>query len=194
MADFSGHLLLRAAVREDGRTALAEQSFRAPYHLSKPYWDAEARVLLVQVVNPTAGILSGDRSKILATEAPEISSLLSSYDAQRKAQGELQPRGGGRSAYLNEQPYKEAGDVNKLIERARPEAAKNLTQTSEAQSYLGQAEQGLALSDVQSSLQFLLGKAGIQLDSAKLQGEQGAAMGQAAGSTAAQLVMMAAAA
>ena len=61
MADFSGHLLLRAAVREDGRTALAEQSFRAPYHLSKPYWDAEARVLLVQVVNPTAGILSGDR-------------------------------------------------------------------------------------------------------------------------------------
>ena len=53
--------MLRAAGREDGRTALAEQSFRAPYHLSKPYWDADARVLLVQVVNPTAGILSGDR-------------------------------------------------------------------------------------------------------------------------------------
>ncbi len=61
MADFSGHLSLRAARRAHGRTVLDAQSFRAPYHLSKPYWDAEARVLLVQVVNPTAGILSGDR-------------------------------------------------------------------------------------------------------------------------------------
>ena len=61
MAEFSGHLLLRAAARANGRTALAAQSFRAPYHLSKPYWDADARVLLVQVVNPTAGILAGDR-------------------------------------------------------------------------------------------------------------------------------------
>jgi urease accessory protein len=61
MAEFSGHLLLRAAARADGRTVLAGQSFRAPYHLSKPYWDADAQALLVQVVNPTAGILSGDR-------------------------------------------------------------------------------------------------------------------------------------
>ncbi len=61
MAEFSGHLSLRAAARADGRTTLAAQSFRAPYHLSKPYWDAETRTLLVQVVNPTAGILSGDR-------------------------------------------------------------------------------------------------------------------------------------
>lgn len=61
MAEFSGHLLLRAERRDDGRTVLAEQSFRAPFHLSKPYWDAEAKALLVQVVNPTAGILAGDR-------------------------------------------------------------------------------------------------------------------------------------
>lgn len=61
MAEFSGHLSLRAAARGNGRTALAAQSFRAPYHLSKPYWDADTGVLLVQVVNPTAGILSGDR-------------------------------------------------------------------------------------------------------------------------------------
>jgi len=57
---FSGHLHLVAARREDGQTAIAEQSFRAPFHLSKPYWDGEAGVLQVQVVNPTAGILEGD--------------------------------------------------------------------------------------------------------------------------------------
>jgi len=57
---FAGHLHLRAAARADGRTILAAQSFRAPFHLSKPYWDPEAGVLIVQVVNPTAGILAGD--------------------------------------------------------------------------------------------------------------------------------------
>ncbi len=61
MAEFRGHLSLHAAARGNGRTVLAAQSFRAPFHLSKPYWDPDARALLVQVVNPTAGILSGDR-------------------------------------------------------------------------------------------------------------------------------------
>jgi urease accessory protein len=60
MNTFAGHLQLRAETRSDGRTKLAAQSFRAPFHVSKPYWDAEASVLLTQVVNPTAGILSGD--------------------------------------------------------------------------------------------------------------------------------------
>src|SRR6188768_2067781 len=60
MTTLSGHLRLQAAARPDGRTVLASQSFRAPYHISKPYWDADARALLVQVVNPTAGILEGD--------------------------------------------------------------------------------------------------------------------------------------
>jgi urease accessory protein len=61
VSTFHGHLQLRAATRAHGRTVLAAQSFRAPFHLSKPYWDADPRVLVTQVVNPTAGILAGDR-------------------------------------------------------------------------------------------------------------------------------------
>ena len=76
MAGFSGHLALRAATGVHGRTVLAAQSFRAPYHLSKPYWDADTRTLIAQVVNPTAGILAGDQleSGILADEgaAPHV--------------------------------------------------------------------------------------------------------------------------
>jgi urease accessory protein len=56
-----GHLRLRAVRATDGSTALSDQSFRAPFHLSKPNWDPEAEVLHAQVVNPTAGILEGDR-------------------------------------------------------------------------------------------------------------------------------------
>jgi urease accessory protein len=56
-----GHLHLRAVRTADGCTALSAQSFRAPFHLSKPNWDPQAEVLHAQVVNPTAGILEGDR-------------------------------------------------------------------------------------------------------------------------------------
>jgi urease accessory protein len=83
MAEFSGNLHLRAEARADGRTVLAAQSFRAPYHLSKPYWDEEARTLLVQVVNPTAGILSGDRLESEIVVAPGASLLVTAPSASR---------------------------------------------------------------------------------------------------------------
>lgn len=61
-AALRGHLHLGAAARAGGETYLARQSFRAPFHLSKPYWDG--RVLQVQLVNSTAGILAGDELEL----------------------------------------------------------------------------------------------------------------------------------
>ncbi len=58
MHHLSGHLELTCAVDDRGRSYLSRQSFRAPFHLSKPYWDGHA--LVVQIANPTAGIFSGD--------------------------------------------------------------------------------------------------------------------------------------
>lgn len=83
MARFSGHLSLLAAVREHGRTVLAAQSFRAPFHISKPYWDADARALLVQVVNPTAGILAGDRLESEIAVQREAALLVTTPSASR---------------------------------------------------------------------------------------------------------------
>jgi urease accessory protein len=84
MADFHGNLSLRAAARpDDGVTTLAAQSVRAPYHLSKSYWDADSRTLLVQVVNPTAGILSGDRLESSVTVDPGAALLLTTPSASR---------------------------------------------------------------------------------------------------------------
>lgn len=53
-----GHLHIACARRSDGVPYLREQSFRAPMHLSKPHVDAEA--LVVNLVNPTAGIFDND--------------------------------------------------------------------------------------------------------------------------------------
>src|SRR5918993_570008 len=83
MAEFSGHLSLLAATRAHGRTVLAAQSFRAPFHISKPYWDADARTLLVQVVNPTAGILSGDRLESEVTVQRDAALLVTTPSASR---------------------------------------------------------------------------------------------------------------
>lgn len=55
----AGHLHLVCAADERGRSFIREQSFCAPIHLSKPHEDEG--VLVVNVVNPTAGLLSGDR-------------------------------------------------------------------------------------------------------------------------------------
>ncbi len=62
MAELDGHLELRATASADGCTGLSHQSFRAPFHLSKPY--AHDEVLQVQIVNPTAGMLEGDRLRV----------------------------------------------------------------------------------------------------------------------------------
>ena len=83
MADFHGQLSLRAEHRPDSATAIGAQSFRAPYHISKPYWDADTRTLLVQVVNPTAGILSGDRLDSAVEVASGAALLLTTPSASR---------------------------------------------------------------------------------------------------------------
>jgi urease accessory protein len=80
---FSGHLSLSAAIGARGRTVLAAQSFRAPFHLSKPYWDEDARTLLVQVVNPTAGILAGDRLESEIAVQGDASLLVTTPSASR---------------------------------------------------------------------------------------------------------------
>jgi urease accessory protein len=54
-----GHLELVCGLDAAGSSSLRRQSFCAPVHLSKPHLDAG--VLVVNVVNPTAGLLAGDR-------------------------------------------------------------------------------------------------------------------------------------
>jgi urease accessory protein len=83
MNSLDGHLHLRAVAGTDGVTALVEQRFRVPFHLSKPNWDPEARVLHAQVVNPTAGILEGDRLESTVRVDDGAALLLTTPSASR---------------------------------------------------------------------------------------------------------------
>ncbi|HEU5079334.1 MAG TPA: urease accessory protein UreD [Opitutaceae bacterium] len=81
MSEFAGHLALRAERRADDRTIIAAQAFQAPFHLSKPYWDGAT--LIVQVVNPTAGILAGDTLKSEIAVASGAALLVTTPSASR---------------------------------------------------------------------------------------------------------------
>lgn len=58
-----GHLDLEALPGRGGVSCLGRQSFSAPFHVGKGYADEDG-VLRVQVVNPTAGMLEGDRMRL----------------------------------------------------------------------------------------------------------------------------------
>ncbi len=76
-----GHLDILCATDSSGKSILRHQSFRAPIHLSKPHWDQGALVL--NVVNPTAGLLADDRITMRAKVEPGARLLLTSPSASR---------------------------------------------------------------------------------------------------------------
>jgi len=104
--------------------------------------------LLAQPAKYYSDILSGDRQKMLEAQAPEVSNIMSGYNAARKAGSEFTPRGGGRVQSLEEAPYKEAGDVTRLLEQSRPGAAQALTQISGLLSDLGISELGIGTQEL----------------------------------------------
>jgi urease accessory protein len=57
----SGHLQLRCDVGADGAPYLSEQSFEVPIHLSKAHLSDDGKILVLTVVNPTAGFFDGDK-------------------------------------------------------------------------------------------------------------------------------------
>lgn len=77
----SGHLDLVCAPDTRGVSVLRHQSFRAPMHLSKPHHDADT--LVVNIVNPTAGLLEGDRVECRVAVESGARLLLTTPSASR---------------------------------------------------------------------------------------------------------------
>ena len=79
-----GHLNLVCAADSEGKTYVHRQSFRAPVHLSKPHLDEG--VLVVNIVNPTAGLLAGDRIAFDVSVERDARVLLTAPSASRAHQ------------------------------------------------------------------------------------------------------------
>lgn len=105
-------------------------------------------------------ILNGDRNAALAQEAPDVRSILSQYDGARQALSEFAPRGGGRASGGSNLAFKQAGDINALLQRARPQASANLTNIGQILSSLGLSQEQLGLTGENYAAQDLLGRRG----------------------------------
>ncbi len=76
-----GHLRLVCSADENGRSFLREQSVAVPMHLSKPFWDHG--VLVVNVINPTAGLLAGDFVEVMVSVESGAKLVLTTPSATR---------------------------------------------------------------------------------------------------------------
>lgn len=81
------------------------------------------------VLNYWSSILSGDRGKMTAAMAPEISRIGEGYKAAGETSAALNPRGGPNASFLSELPWSQQRDVTSLLQTARPAAATNLFNT-----------------------------------------------------------------
>ncbi|MES2594639.1 MAG: urease accessory protein UreD [Verrucomicrobiota bacterium] len=77
----NGHLHLIGSRYDSGHTYLRQQSFRAPLHISKPHEDAGC--LVVNIVNPTAGIFDGDAIELTAEAETGAALVLTTPSASR---------------------------------------------------------------------------------------------------------------
>lgn len=76
-----GHLRAVAGVDSGGVTCLRDQSFCAPFHLSKPHHEAGA--LVINLVSPTAGLFDGDEVDLSLTVEPGARAVLTTPSACR---------------------------------------------------------------------------------------------------------------
>ena len=98
----TGNLHLVCASNPARGTWLAAQSFCAPIHLSKSYWDGQ--MLLVNVINQTAGVFGGDRitmhvvvesgARVLLT-SPSAARFHASHGREARLEQAIEIRAGG---------------------------------------------------------------------------------------------------
>jgi len=69
-------------------------------------------------------ILSGNKSQMESAIAPEKSDILSQYRARRRSMAASSPRSGGTNEAVANSEFAEAGDVASLLQKLRPQAAK----------------------------------------------------------------------
>lgn len=133
-------------------------------------------------------LLSGDPRAMTEAIAPEAGMIVSQYDAARRAVSTQAPRGGARSTTLAELPFRQATDINTLLQSLRPEAAKQVTSIADLLSKYGLAETGLGQSQLAMAIQGLLTRRGQNVQESEAQQRMIGDLGQGIGAIIAALI------
>ena len=120
-----GHLHLTAALNDMGGTCLRDLSFSAPLHVSKPHEDAGA--LVVNIVNPTAGLFDGDEIECSVNVGNGAHLVLTTPSANRVYRARSD-----RSAMVNQRFHVAAGGFMEFYpELLIPQAGARYQQNTE---------------------------------------------------------------
>lgn len=82
----------------------------------------QAESILPNVGNFLNTLVSGDTNAIMGLLQPQISSLSQQYAQAETASAEFAPRGGGRTAAVEEAPFQEANQISTLVNTERQNA------------------------------------------------------------------------
>ena len=105
-------------------------------------------------------ILSGDKSKMEQAIAPEKEDILSQYRARRRNMAKLSSRSGGTNEAMASSEFSEAGDVSSLLQKLRPQAAKESSAIAGEIAKLGLGESQMGLSAINDSISAALSQRG----------------------------------
>ena len=128
-----GHLDLTCTADATGRSYLSRQSFNAPFHISKPYWDGD--VLRMQVINPTAGLLAGDSLRCvvqvetgahLNVTTPSATRIFTMAGWRAEVRQHLRVARGGRLAFMPSMLVPHRGSRYRQVTRIDVEAGGEL--------------------------------------------------------------------
>jgi hypothetical protein len=105
-------------------------------------------------------ILSGNKSEMESAVAPEKESIMDRYRATKKGLAKRGSRSGGTNEAVASAGFSEAGDIGRMFQTLRPQAAKESAGLADSYAKLGLAEQGIGLQEFMGVMQGLLQRRG----------------------------------
>jgi urease accessory protein len=120
-----GHMHLVCSRRGAAPSHLSKQSFRAPLHLSKPHLDGDT--LVVNMVNPTAGIFDDDEIEVNVRVESEARMVLTTPSASRV----YRSRNGGTSQVRQRFEVRTGGFLEYFPEPFIPQSGARYSQRTE---------------------------------------------------------------
>lgn len=121
--------------------------------------------ILDQLIGHYSKLFGGDRQSIMESIAPEVGRVSDQYDTAYQTIAQNAPRGGGRNSALIKLRSDEAGDVGDLFSTARKDAGAQLNDLMGQLFGIGDKADSRSLTGLQSSIDLLLSKIGMDAQS-----------------------------
>lgn len=110
-------------------------------------------------------LTGGDPSAVMQATLPERAKVIDQYDTARQAIAQFTPRGGGQTAALAQSRFNQASDISNITATARREGMSQGSQLATYLTSLGLSAEQIASGDLNTIINAILSKQGLDLTS-----------------------------